>query len=155
MNIPIWVPEAFRVIAHRGSSAYAPENTLPAFKLAREMGFGEVELDVQLAIDGMVVLCHDLELTRYGHGDVVVEEMASDELLALDMGSWFSPHLFAGTPMLSLDQLLKTHGDDFIFTSSSRGVRRSWLQRPMPWSTRIAPTSKLSLPHFHISSWSG
>ena len=76
MNIPIWVPEAFRVIAHRGSSAYAPENTLPAFKLAREMGVGEVELDVQLAIDGVVVLCHDLVLTRYGHGDVVVEEMA-------------------------------------------------------------------------------
>jgi len=42
LNIPIREPEAFRVIAHRGSSAYAPENTLPAFKLAREMGVGEV-----------------------------------------------------------------------------------------------------------------
>lgn len=121
LNIPIRVPEAFRVIAHRGSSAYTPENTLPAFKLAREMGVGEVELDVQLAIDGVVVLCHDLVLTRYGHGDVVVEEMASDELLALDMGSWFSPHLFAATPMLSLDQLLKTHGDDFIFHIELKG----------------------------------
>ena len=60
LNIPIRVPEAFRVIAHRGSSAYAPENSLPAFRLAREMGVGEVELDVQLAIDGVVVLCHDL-----------------------------------------------------------------------------------------------
>jgi glycerophosphoryl diester phosphodiesterase len=93
LNIPIRVPEAFRVIAHRGSSAYAPENSLPAFRLAREMGVGEVELDVQLAIDSVVVLCHDLVLTRYGHGDVVVEEMASDELLALDMGSWFLPAL--------------------------------------------------------------
>ena len=121
MNIPIRVPKAFRVIAHRGSSAYAPENTLPAFRLARKMGVAEVELDVQLTTDGVVVLCHDLVLTRYGHGDVVVEEMASDELLALDMGSWFSPHLFAATPMLSLSQLLKTHGDDFIFHIELKG----------------------------------
>ena len=121
MNIPIRVPEAFRVIAHRGSSAYAPENTLPAFELAREMGIGEVELDVQLATDGVVVLCHDLVLTRYGHGDVAVEEMASDELLALDMGSWFSPHLFAATPMLSLEQLLQVFGDDFVFHIELKG----------------------------------
>jgi len=74
LNIPIRVPKAFRVIAHRGSSAYAPENTLPAFRLARKMGFGEIELGVGLTTDGVVVLCHDLVLTRYGHGDVVVEE---------------------------------------------------------------------------------
>lgn len=121
LNIPIRVPENFRVIAHRGSSAYAPENTLPAFELAREMGIGEVELDVQLATDGVVVLCHDRVLSRYGHGDAVVEEMASDELLALDMGSWFSPHLFAGTPMLSLDQLLRAYGDDFVFHIELKG----------------------------------
>jgi glycerophosphoryl diester phosphodiesterase len=122
LNIPIRVPKAFRVIAHRGSSAYAPENTLPAFRLARKMGVAEVELDVQLTTDGVVVLCHDLVLTRYGHGDVVVEEMASDELLALDMGSWFSPHLFAATPMLSLSQLLKMYGDDFIFHIELKGL---------------------------------
>ncbi len=129
MNIPIRVPKAFRVIVHRGSSACAHENTLPAFRLARKMGVGEVELDVQLTTDGVVVLCHDLVLTRYGHGDVVVKEMASDELLALDMGSWFSPHLFAATPMLSLSKLLKTHGDDFIFQGACGRVGCSDLCR--------------------------
>jgi glycerophosphoryl diester phosphodiesterase len=48
--------------------------------------------------------------------------MASDELLALDMGSWFSPHLFAATPMLSLSQLLKMYGDDFIFHIELKGL---------------------------------
>ena len=62
MDIPIRVPAAFRVIAHRGSSAYAPENTRPAFELARAMGIAEIETDVQLTTDGVVVLCHDTGL---------------------------------------------------------------------------------------------
>ena len=43
------LPDPFRVIAHRGASAYAPENTLPAFLRAVEVGASEVELDVQLS----------------------------------------------------------------------------------------------------------
>ena len=60
--LPIPVPPDFRIIAHRGASAYAPENTKPAFGFAQRMGISEVELDTQLSADGMVVLCHDLTL---------------------------------------------------------------------------------------------
>ena len=121
MDIPIRIPAAFRVIAYRGSSAYAPENTWPAFELTRSMGITEVETDTQLTTDDVVVLCHDIGLERYGHGTQRIEEMASDELLALDMGSWYSPYRFAGTPMMTLPQLLADFSDDFTFHIELKG----------------------------------
>ena len=121
MDIPIRVPATFRVIAHRGSSAYVPENTRPAFELAREMGIAEVETDAQLTTDDVVVLCHDIGLERYGHGERRVEELTSGELLALDMGSWYSPHRFSGTTMMTLDQLLADFSGDFTFHIELKG----------------------------------
>lgn len=121
-HLPITVPEHFRIIAHRGASAYAPENTLPAFELAKRMGAREVEVDTQLAADGVVVLCHDDSLQRYGHGDQAVEELPSGALLPLDMGSWFSPFLFANTPMVTLDQLAAQFADDFVFHTELKGM---------------------------------
>jgi len=117
---PIEVPTDFRVIAHRGASAYGPENTLPAFALAKQMGAAEVELDTQLSNDGIVVLCHDKSLKRYNHGDKEVEKLPSQVLLKLDMGSWFSPD-FRGTCMASLDQLFAEFGGDFIYHIELKG----------------------------------
>ena len=119
--MPITVPEHFRIIAHRGASAYAPENTLPAFELAKKMGAREVELDTQLATDGVVVLCHDDSLQRYGHGDQLIEQLNSVVLLSLDMGSWFSPFLYGNTPMITLEGLVKQFADDFIFHIELKG----------------------------------
>ena len=64
MTLPMPVPADFRIIAHRGASAYAPENTRAAFDLALQMGVTEVELDAQLTTDGVVALCHDETLAR-------------------------------------------------------------------------------------------
>ena len=119
--MPTTVPEHFRIIAHRGASAYASENTLPAFELAKRMGAREVEVDTQLAADGVVVLCHDDSLRRYGHGDQVVEKLTSGALLPLDMGSWFSPFLYGNTPMATLEGLVKQFTDDFIFHIELKG----------------------------------
>ncbi len=119
--LPISVPPNFRIIAHRGASAYAPENTWPAFELTRNMGVSEVELDTQLSTDGLVVLCHDLTLERYGHGERAVESLSAEDLLSLDMGGWFSPHFFAGTPMMSLDQLLTAFTDTFVYHIELKG----------------------------------
>jgi glycerophosphoryl diester phosphodiesterase len=118
---PISVPPDFRLIAHRGASAYAPENTRPAFELARHMGVYEVDLDTQLSADGVVVICHDQTLERYGHGDRPVESLTAAELLSLDMGAWFSPHFFTGTPMMSLDQLLVEFTDTFVYHIELKG----------------------------------
>lgn len=117
---PIRVPENFRIIAHRGASAYAPENTMAAFELAAELGATEVELDVQLSTDGVPMICHDSTLARYGHGGRRVEEMDSKELLSLDMGSWLSPR-FKGERMLTLAGLLKRFGPSFTYHIEIKG----------------------------------
>ncbi|MCB0112717.1 MAG: hypothetical protein KDD84_01450 [Caldilineaceae bacterium] len=119
--LPIRVPPSFRTIAHRGASAYAPENTLPAFELAEGMGVLDVELDTQLTTDGVVAICHDTTLARYGHGDWIVEEMSWAELASLDMGSWFSPFLFGGEHMTRLDQLFDHFGDRLVYHIELKG----------------------------------
>lgn len=121
MSLPISVPPTFRIIAHRGASAYAPENTLAAFELAQKMGIREIELDTQLTPDGVVVLCHDQTLARYGHGAQVVEAMKWADLAALDMGAWFSPYLFGGERMITLEQLFTRFGDQFIYHVELKG----------------------------------
>ncbi|MBI1297759.1 hypothetical protein GC175_22715 [bacterium] len=119
--LPISVPGSFCVIAHRGASAYAPENTLAAFELAERMGVPDVELDTQLTTDGVVAVCHDSTLARYGHGERRVEEMSWAELAALDMGAWFSPFLFGGERMIHLDQLFEHFGNRLTYHIELKG----------------------------------
>ena len=59
---------ATKVWAHRGASAYAPENTIPAFRLAMEQGADGIELDVQLSKDGKLVVIHDERVDRQRQG---------------------------------------------------------------------------------------
>ena len=121
MSLPIPVPPTFRIIAHRGASAYAPENSMAAFALAQKMGIREIELDTQLTPDGVVALCHDRTLARYGHGAQAVEEMNWADLAALDMGAWVSPYLFGGERMITLEQLFARFGDQFIYHVELKG----------------------------------
>jgi glycerophosphoryl diester phosphodiesterase len=115
------VPAHFRIIAHRGASAYAPENTHAAFGLAARMGITEIELDTQLTTDGQVALCHDSTLARYGHGPRSVETMRWVELAVLDMGCWFSPFLFGDERMITLDDLFATYGANFTYHVEIKG----------------------------------
>ncbi|MCC6454128.1 MAG: hypothetical protein IT328_04245 [Caldilineaceae bacterium] len=119
--LPIPVPPHFRIIAHRGASAYTPENTHAAFELTKRMGINEIELDTQLTLDGEIALCHDSTLERYGHGPRLVEEMQWAELAGLDMGSWFSPFLYAGERMITLDDLFTTYGQAFTYHVEIKG----------------------------------
>ncbi len=68
------------VWAHRGASAYAPENTLAAFRLAEEMGADGVELDVQRTKDGELVVIHDEKIDRVSEGHGYVKDMTLSEL---------------------------------------------------------------------------
>jgi glycerophosphoryl diester phosphodiesterase len=82
-------PSAVMVIAHRGASSYAPENTLAAFDLALAMGVRHIELDVACTSDGHIVVIHDdtVDRTTNGSGPVTRHTLAA--LRALDAGSWF------------------------------------------------------------------
>ena len=73
--------------AHRGASGYAPENTLPAFKLAAEQGADGVELDVQLTKDGEIVVCHDETIDRTSSQKGLVVDYTLEELKSFDFSN--------------------------------------------------------------------
>jgi glycerophosphoryl diester phosphodiesterase len=77
------------VLAHRGASAYAPENTLAAFLLARELGADGIELDVQLSRDGVPVVMHDETVERTTGARGRVREMRIIDLKQLDAAAMF------------------------------------------------------------------
>lgn len=72
------------VWAHRGASGYAPENTLPAFKMAADMKADGVELDVQLTKDGVIVVCHDEKIDRTSNGAGFIRDYTLEELKKYD-----------------------------------------------------------------------
>ena len=95
-----------KIIAHRGASALAPENTLAAFRKAAEMGARWVEFDVMLAASGEVVVIHDEMLERTTNGIGLVSECSYSYLQTLDAGSWFNA-AFAGEKIPTLVQVLE------------------------------------------------
>lgn len=90
---------------HRGASAYAPENTLAAFALARTMGAHGVELDVQLTADGRLVCIHDETLDRTTDGHGWVQDHTLDEIGRLDASAGMSE--YAGERVPTLDEVFE------------------------------------------------
>ena len=78
------------IIAHRGASKHAPENTLAAFKRAIDAGADGIELDVRLAKDGVAVVFHDSSLERIAGRKSKIANHTSAELNDIDAGSWFN-----------------------------------------------------------------
>lgn len=97
------------IVAHRGASAYAPENTLAAFLLAVEQGADGVELDVKLSADGRLVVIHDQTVTRTTGAAGRVIEMTSTDLRRLDAGSHFNSR-FAGERIPFLEEVFEAVG---------------------------------------------
>lgn len=94
------------VIAHRGASAMAPENTMAAFRLALEQGATWIETDVKLTHDGVPILMHDdtLDRTTNGKGSVADQDWA--KIQPLDAGAWFDSS-FKGEHVPQLGELLR------------------------------------------------
>lgn len=93
------------IIAHRGDSAHAPENTLAAFRAAIAAGADMVEFDVGLTRDLVPVILHDATLDRTTDGRGKLSAHTLDEIVRLDAGAWFGPQ-FAGERIPSLDAAL-------------------------------------------------
>lgn len=98
-----------QIIAHRGASGHAPENTLSAFLLAAEMGADGIELDVHLTVDGEVVVIHNDTVNATTDGRGRVSEMALHELKALDAGGWYDAR-YAGERIPTLVEVFKAIG---------------------------------------------
>jgi glycerophosphoryl diester phosphodiesterase len=97
------------IFAHRGSSAYAPENTLASFKLAIDHGADGIELDVKLSADGHVVVMHDDSVDRTTNGTGQVKVLTLPELKKLDAGSKFAP-LFKSEKIPTLAEVFEAVG---------------------------------------------
>jgi len=96
----------FTIIAHRGASAYYPENTMASFEGAIALGADMVEFDVQLTSDGEVVVFHDEKINRCTNGRGGVADHSCAVLQAFDAGSWFDKK-FAGVFVPKLAEVLE------------------------------------------------
>ena len=97
------------VIAHRGASAHAPENTIAAFEVAAKQGANAIELDAQLSADDQPVVFHDLTLGRTTDGEGRLSQKSVAELRELDAGRRFGPQ-FAGQRIPLLDEVFSALG---------------------------------------------
>ena len=93
------------VIAHRGASAYAPENTMIAFTKAAQLGAKWIEFDVMLAACGTPIIFHDDLLDRTTNGKGEVTQFPYAYLNTLDAGAWFNP-IYAGEHIPTLAEVL-------------------------------------------------
>ncbi len=95
-----------KIIAHRGASLAAPENTLASINEALKLNPDRIEIDVQQTLDSIVVLMHDTTLKRTSNGFGLIKEQTFKDISKLDAGSWFSNH-FTGEKIPTLEEVIK------------------------------------------------
>ncbi|WP_276313690.1 glycerophosphodiester phosphodiesterase [Antribacter gilvus] len=93
------------VVAHRGNSSVAPQNTLAALEAACRAGADAVEIDVRLSADGVPLVLHDDSVDATTDGTGLVAALSAERLRELDAGAWFSP-AFAGQRVPTFDDVL-------------------------------------------------
>jgi glycerophosphoryl diester phosphodiesterase len=108
---PLLDLDARLVIAHRGASAQAPENTLPAFEVAVQRGADAFELDVRLTADGAPVVIHDDTLDRTTDGTGLVRSHTLAELRSVDAGARFTADRGQTYPYRGGDARIPTLGE--------------------------------------------
>ena len=106
--------DTIRVVAHRGASACAPENTLSAFHTAVSMGAVEVEADTRLTTDGHPILIHDATLERTTDGEGLVGQVPLAVIKQLNAASWPQDNGTAEAPP-ELDDLFAQFSDRLIY----------------------------------------
>lgn len=113
-TMPVLPKHRIQLIAHRGASGYAPENTLSAFTKAVELGADGIEFDVQRTVDGHLVVIHDEVIDRVTNGQGMLRQKTLAELQPLDAGSWFGAD-FAGEKIPTLRAFFDfMQGNDLI-----------------------------------------
>lgn len=95
------------VIAHRGASAVAPENTASAIREALRLGAKVIEFDVRMTSDGQLVLFHDDTLDRLAGRPGSIESLEWAAVQTLDVGTWFTKGAFRGERILRFDEAVR------------------------------------------------
>lgn len=94
-----------KAVNHRGYNSVAPENTIPAYILSKQMGFNYVEADISFTSDGVAVLLHDATIDRTSNGSGNISAMTYADVLQHDFGSWKSAE-YAGTKIASFEEFI-------------------------------------------------
>ncbi|MBM7703141.1 glycerophosphodiester phosphodiesterase [Metabacillus iocasae] len=107
------------IIAHRGASAYAPEHTIAAYELAKEMGSDYIEIDLQLTKDGHLVAMHDVTVNRTTNGFGFVKNLTLKDIKKLNAGSTFNKRypdlakpLYNKQKVPTIDEIFQHFGND-------------------------------------------
>lgn len=138
---------AVEIIAHRGASADAPENTLASMKLGWKQGADAVELDLWLSKDGRLIVFHDKDTKRFEKTPRLITSLTLEEARQLDVGSW-KGEAFKGEPIPTLESILAT-------IPKGRRVVLELKQGPeiVPELTRVLRASKLAPEQLCIISF--
>ena len=99
-------PKIMRSVSHRGYNTVAPENTIPAYVLAKKMGFDIAECDVSFTSDGVAVLLHDETIDRTSDGSGNIASMTYEQAVQYDFGSWKSAE-YAGTKIPTFEEFIR------------------------------------------------
>lgn len=94
-----------KIQAHRGACGYAPENTLPAFQMAVDMGADGIECDIHFSKDGHFIVCHDETIDRTSDGEGLISDLTLEEIKSHDFGVKFDEK-FKGTTAPTLEEML-------------------------------------------------
>jgi len=106
-----------KIFAHRGASAYAPENTLPAFEKAVDIGADGVELDIHLSRDGRLVVIHDEMLDRTTNGHGFVKDFTLAELKKLDASKTMTNSGFCNLRIPTLGEVYELLADTVLLVN--------------------------------------
>jgi len=152
---PAAIPRPFHVIAHRGASSFAPENTLPAFARALEIGVVEVELDVQLSRDLVPVLFHDRTLDAKTPLRGRVRDHLAAELQRADIGLWFDgthpdrKPRWAGTTLTTLPELFAAFGSKLHYHVEIKDEHEQTPARVLAAISAAGLESRVTLTSFY------
>ena len=139
---------ALMVIAHRGASSYAPENTLSAFDLPLQMEVRHIELDVDFTSDSHIVVIHDdtVDRTTNGSGPVTSHTLAA--LRGFDAGSWFGDQ-FAGERIPTFDEVLARYKGRVHIHTEIKGHSPFLSQRTADVIRKHGMEEQVTMTSFH------
>lgn len=150
------------IVAHRGASRQAPQNTLPAFKLAWERGADAIEGDFHLTRDEHIVCIHDENTKRVSDKNLVIKESTLDQLRELDVGAYHDKH-YRGTVIPTIAEVFSTIPDTKkiyieikcgaeIISKLLGEIKRSGLKREqivvISFNTKVIQALKIEAPRF-------
>lgn len=141
-----------QIVAHRGASGDAPENTLAAIRLAAQQGASWIEIDVNISRDEIPVLHHDDTIDRCSDATGLVIERTLQELKSCDSGSWFSEQ-FSGEAVATLDECLALCNELALGINLEIKPTSGW---EIPTTRRIIESlqTQTRLPDIVLSSFS-